>query len=346
MKKLFISYSHDDVAKVKRFALLLSLHGFDLWMDEKNISSGDNYTTKILNGIHESDAYLVFLSESSIKSPWVNAEIDFALREKIERNRLTIIPVLLENVDIPVSISNIDYLDARFSMQEAVSEFADRFQKKEHPIEDLTVSSISFAISEDTSVQLGPFNESMTTSDLKANREHILQELRKKAYGILMNFVLIDDFDFSSDTPKFANGLYEEKVIKKSGSTNGSICENITVETVVFCPDMKKVNRLLNDRIEVLCISSICFGFSLPIKEGESILEKGKHCVQKLQDKYTILSYDNVEGAKIELSEDFFLCLAISEDIIKVKLSTKYGWQFDRKFKDFSVFEFIRGLLS
>ena len=87
MKKLFISYSHDDIAKVKRFALLLSLHGFDLWMDEKNISSGDNYTTKILNGIHESDAYLVFLSESSIKSPWVNAEIDFALRERIERNR-------------------------------------------------------------------------------------------------------------------------------------------------------------------------------------------------------------------------------------------------------------------
>lgn len=346
MKKLFISYSHDDVTKVKRFALLLSLHGYDLWMDEKNISSGDNYTTKILNGIHESDAYLVFLSESSIKSPWVNAEIDFALRERIERNRLAIIPVLLEDVEIPVSLSNIDYLDIRFSMQEAVSEFAMKFKTKEQPINDITVSSISFSISEKTSVELGPFNGSMTASDLEADREHILQELRKKAYGILMNFVSIDDFDFSSDTPKFANGLYEEKILKKSGSTNGSICENITVETVVFNPDMEKVNRLLNDRIEVLCISSICFGFSIPIKEGESILEKGKHCVQKLQDQYTILSYDNAEGAKIELSEDFYLYLSISEDIIKVKLSTKYGWQFERKYKDFSVFEFIHDLMS
>lgn len=109
---------------------------------------------------------------------------------------------------------------------------------------------------------------------------------------------------------------------------------------------MEKVNRLLNDRIEVLCISSICFGFSIPIKEGESILEKGKHCVQKLQDQYTILSYDNAEGAKIELSEDFYLYLSISEDIIKVKLSTKYGWQFERKYKDFSVFEFIHDLMS
>lgn len=346
MRKLFISYSHDDVFKVKRFALLLSLHGFEVWMDEKNISNGDNYTTKILNGIHESDAYLVFLSSSSIKSPWVNAEIDFALREKIEKNNLTIIPVLLEDVEIPVSLSNIDYLDARFSIQEAVLGFAKKFEKKEKIIDDVTVSSISFSISEDTSVQLGPFNESMTASDLKADRENILQELRKRAYGILLNFVLIDDFDFTSDTPKYTNGLYEEIIKKKSGSTNGSICENITVETVVFSPDMEKVKRLLNNRINVLNISSISFGFSIPIKEGETLLDKGKHCIQKLQDNYTILSYDNVEGAKIELSEDFYLYLAISEDVIKIKLSTKYAFQFERKFKEFSVFDFIHELLS
>lgn len=36
-KKLFISYSHEDTNKVKKFALLLSLHGFDLWMDEKKV---------------------------------------------------------------------------------------------------------------------------------------------------------------------------------------------------------------------------------------------------------------------------------------------------------------------
>lgn len=34
-KKMFISYSHEDPSKVKKFAFLLSLRGFDLWMDEK-----------------------------------------------------------------------------------------------------------------------------------------------------------------------------------------------------------------------------------------------------------------------------------------------------------------------
>lgn len=195
-------------------------------------------------------------------------------------------------------------------------------------------------------MELGPFNESMKILDLETDRNHILQKLRKKAYGILMNFVSISDFDFTSDTPKFTNGLYEEKVIKKSGSTAGSIRENITVETVVFSPDMIKVNRLLSDRIEVLSISSICFGFSVPIKKDESLLNIGMRCIQKMQEEHTILSYDIVEGAKIELSEDFYLSLAISEDIIKIKLSTKYDWQFERKYRGFSVFEFIRELLA
>lgn len=35
MKKLFISYSHEDVVFVKKFTLLLSLYGFDVWMDRR-----------------------------------------------------------------------------------------------------------------------------------------------------------------------------------------------------------------------------------------------------------------------------------------------------------------------
>lgn len=149
-------------------------------MDEKNVSYGDYYTTKILKGIHESDIYLVFISANSLKSTWVDAEIDFALREKIDENRLVIIPVLLENVEMPISVRNIDYLDARFSMQSAVKELSNIYEKVEAEHDDIVVSSISFTISEDTSVEIGPFNESMTVDDLTEDRNQILSELRKK----------------------------------------------------------------------------------------------------------------------------------------------------------------------
>ena len=345
-KKLFISYSHEDANKVKKFALLLSLHGFDLWMDEKKVSSGDSYTTKILNGIHESDIYLVFLSTASLKSKWVDAEIDFALREKIERKHLIIIPILLENIEMPISLSNIDYLDARFSLQKAAEELADKFGKEEIEHEEIVVSNMTFTISEETSVQIGPFNEGLTIDDLKEDRRRILSELRKKAYGILMNFVSPGDFDFQSDIPKFTNGLYEETFVKKEGHTSGSICEVISVEATVFNPSMSKVRRLMDERLEVLNINAITFGFSLPLTKGETMSEVGKKCFQKIQEDYIILSYDLSDGAKIEIAEDFYLSLLFSDELMKVKLSTKYDWQFERKMKEFSVFGFIQNLLE
>lgn len=344
-KKLFISYSHEDANKVKKFALILSLHGFDLWMDEKNVSGGDNYTTKILQGIHEADIYLVFISVNSLKSTWVNAEIDFALREKIEGKRLVVIPVLLEDVEMPVSLMNIDYLDDRFSIQKAVQELSNRYEKVEVEHNDIVVSSISFTISKDTSVEIVPFNESITVNDLTEDRNKILSELRKKAYGILMNFVSATDFDFQSEKPKFTNGLYDETVIKKSGSTSGSICEKITVETVVLNPVMSKVNRLMKERLEVLNINAITFSFTIPLGHEETMLDVEKRCFQKIQDNYIILSYDTVDGARIEIADDFYFSLAFSDNLMKVKLSTKYDFQFEKRMKDFSVFDFVRELL-
>lgn len=345
-KKLFISYSHEDAEKVRKFAFLLSLYGFDLWMDEKILKKGDYYTTKIFNGIHDSDIYLVFLSQASLGSNWVDAEIDFALKEKIERKKLTIIPVLLEDVDVPVALSNIDFLDARFSLKEAAEQLSAKHKTDRPAQKGVNVSSVSFAISQDTSVELGPFNESMTMSDLIEDRNRVLGELRKKAFGILMNFVPANEFDFSSETPKFTNGLYDESVAKKEGSTSGSICECITVEAAVFNPSVEKLNRLLMERLSVLNINAISFSFSIDLGENETMMDVGKRCLQKIQDDYIILSYDSSDGAKIEISDDFYLSLQPSEEVIKVKLSTKYDFQFENKMKDFSVFDFIKLLLS
>lgn len=136
--------------------------------------------------------YLVFLSENSIKSRWVNAEIDFALREKIERKKLVIVPVRLDDSEVPVALSNIDYVDARFSVIAAADELAEKFGTadvhKEGATDFFDILSIAFEISEKTAVEVGPFNEGITTSDLEDNREQILKNLRKKAAWYLNEF--------------------------------------------------------------------------------------------------------------------------------------------------------------
>ena len=349
-QKLFISYSHEDMKTVKQFALQLSLRGFDLWMDEKNISFGGNYTTAILHGIHEADVYLVFLSENSIKSRWVNAEIDFEKKKKIERKKLIIVPVRLDDSEVPMALSNIDYVDARFSVIAAADELAEKFGTadvhKEGATDFFDILSIAFEISEKTAVEVGPFNEGITTSDLEDNREQILKNLRKKAHGILMNFVSAEDFDFQSTLPKYKNGMYEENVQRISGSTNGSICEEVRVEAVVFNPNEKKVKRLLDERISILNINAITFGFSVPVSEQETLLDIGKKCLHRLQEEYIILSYDNSEGAKVEIGDDFYLSFMPSESVLKVRLSTKYDWQFEDRMKKFSVMEFLKNMID
>ena len=92
-----------------------------------------------------------------------------------------------------------------------------------HKDDGISISSIAFEISQKTDVEVGPFSEGITTKDLEENQNTILRSLRKKAHGILLNFVSAEDFDFQSDLPKYKNGMYEEEVIKISGGTSGRL---------------------------------------------------------------------------------------------------------------------------
>lgn len=349
-KKIFISYSHADKKVVKQFAFQLSLRGFDLWVDEKDVSFGGNYTTAILRGIHEADLYLVFLSQNSIQSSWVEAEIDFALRESIERKNLTIVPVRLDDSEIPVPLSNIDYVDARYSIESAAEELAERFGSKQQTgteqNENIYITSVSFEIAKKTAVEVGPFNEGITVKELEDNRSQILYELRKKAHGILMNFVPAEDFDFQCPLPKYKNGIYEEEVQRLAGSTAGSICERVSVEAAVFNPDDKKLKRLLEERLNILNINAITFGFTIPLEGKETLSDVGKDCLSKLQENYIILSYDIKEGAKVEIAKDFYLSFMVTESIFKIKLASKYEFQFENHMKQFSVINFLESLIQ
>lgn len=58
------------------------------------------------------------------------------------------------------------------------------------------------------------------------------------------------------------------------------------------------------------------------------------------------LSYDNSEGAEVEIGDDFYLSFIPSESVQKVRLSTKYDWQFEDCMKKFSVMEFLKNMID
>ena len=346
-RSVFFSYDHENAAIVRRFAQQVSLSGVELWIDEKKLGPGDHYTTRIFDGIYQADAYVIFISRQSVQSAWVGAELDFAMKRKIEGGRLQIIPVRLDDAEMPVVLSGLEYLDARAGVEDTAARLSARLGAGRENAEGcLAVVSVGFAMTDRTDVEIGPFNEEVSAADLAENRERLLQSMRKSAYGILMNFVSIEDFDFGSEVPWFKNGIYTEDVRKVAGSTAGSLREQVCIETTVFHPSEEKLDRLLRDRLEILDINEITFGFTVPLQPGETMSMVEKKAFRKIQEQYVILSYDTVEGAKIELFRDFYLSLRITGDVIRLKLSAKYDFQFAKHMKEFSAAEFLRQLLA
>ena len=161
-----------------------------------------------------------------------------------------------------------------------------------------------------------------------------------------MNFISIDEFDIMSELPHFTNGIYEERITTEPGSMIGSNCKRVSLSTIVFNPDEERVKLLLKENNDLLVFESITFGFSVPMKEGESYETVGKRCITKLRDNYIILEYNVKNGAKIQLEDDFYLSLAISNEQVRITLNSKYDFQLSDKLKEFDVYKFINLLLS
>lgn len=91
--KAFISHSSADKEVAERLARDLIAQGIDAWFDKWEIMPGDSLRRKIEQGISEASHFIVLLTPNSLKSEWVQTELDTALVRKIE-NECRLIPVL------------------------------------------------------------------------------------------------------------------------------------------------------------------------------------------------------------------------------------------------------------
>jgi len=77
--KIFISYSHGDKGKMEALCRVIEKSGIDVEtvvIVSRN-SPGTSLTDKVINGIRESDRFVVILTRDSIDNQWVNQEIGF-----------------------------------------------------------------------------------------------------------------------------------------------------------------------------------------------------------------------------------------------------------------------------
>lgn len=116
-KNIFISYNYNDRNFVERLASDLKNADFAVWWDEWEIKVGDSIVQKVSEGIKGS-AYLgVVLSPHSVQSPWVQREIGAAFIRQLAERKITILPLLIADCEVPILLREIKWANFRFDYE-------------------------------------------------------------------------------------------------------------------------------------------------------------------------------------------------------------------------------------
>jgi hypothetical protein len=111
--RAFLSYSSLDKKIVLMIKKELDKRGILTWLDEFQVGFGESIRREIEQGIAESNFLILFMSKTAFKSEWVNREIDAAFMMEVESKNVLIVPVLLDNCEIPISLKSKRYIDLR-----------------------------------------------------------------------------------------------------------------------------------------------------------------------------------------------------------------------------------------
>lgn len=143
---VFISYSTKNSEVANHVRMTFESNGITCWMAPFSIPAGSSYTREIPYGILNSKLAVVIISSDSIKSVWVEKEIEY-----IVDNGKTIIPFIID--DISINCLEEPFLTVATS-KKAINE-----------VEDVDLSLLLLSVQRQLARHISP-NESNNSDDL------------------------------------------------------------------------------------------------------------------------------------------------------------------------------------
>jgi len=104
--RVFVSYARKDVEFAKRLARGLRRCGVDVWVDVYSIAAGKSWARQVGEALDGCDAMVVVLSTAGVASENSDDEWNFYLDKQ-----KPVLPVLLEQVDVPYRLNKLQYVD-------------------------------------------------------------------------------------------------------------------------------------------------------------------------------------------------------------------------------------------
>lgn len=118
----FLSHSSVDKPFIRQLAADLTANDVDVWLDEQRIRVGDSIPEKLAQGLAGSDFFLIAMSEHSAGSAWVQKELNNAMVNEVQRRKVHILPLRLDDTPMPPIIGDKKYADFSRSYKSGLEE--------------------------------------------------------------------------------------------------------------------------------------------------------------------------------------------------------------------------------
>ncbi|MBR1328961.1 MULTISPECIES: toll/interleukin-1 receptor domain-containing protein [Bradyrhizobium] len=105
--RIFLSYSKSDANFALQLAERLKSLGNEITVDVESLTAGQDWRTRLSEGLRRAELFVVLISQSSIRSPSVLQEIGAARAYAVESDRMLVIPVLIDDISIPSVVQDI-----------------------------------------------------------------------------------------------------------------------------------------------------------------------------------------------------------------------------------------------
>lgn len=115
---------------IRKLASDLMAHGIDIWLDEWEIDVGEVITEKIQDGLSQCTHVGVCLTNHSVKSGWVAREWQAKIFQEITFHRIMVLPILLEDCEVPLFLSDKMRADFRYKYEDGFSQLVRALKKK------------------------------------------------------------------------------------------------------------------------------------------------------------------------------------------------------------------------
>lgn len=131
MSSIFLSHNSKDKPFVRKLAEDLRKNGHYAWIDEAEIKVGDSLIGKIEEGIENTEYLGVVISSNSNTSEWVTREVRTALNQEIHNKKVKVLPILIEDVEMPPFLLDKKYADFRTddNYDDALHDILDRLSE-------------------------------------------------------------------------------------------------------------------------------------------------------------------------------------------------------------------------